>query len=144
MKKLIAFTLSLLVLCSVGCGEKIPPIVEAHGVVKINGQPAGNLSLQFHPVNSQGNIVPGSLATSDAQGKFVLKTTGDANGAVIGKHRVTVWDNNLSEDDGTKPGSRPRKANRIPSQYLDAGTTPIEIEVVEGKKDYVVEVKAGR
>ncbi|HMO36492.1 MAG TPA: hypothetical protein PKA06_10660 [Gemmatales bacterium] len=130
----------LLLVTLAGCGSESASLVPVEGIIKINGQPAADLGIQFNPIDNKGNTIKSSTGQSDAQGKFTLLYGPEKPGAVVGRHKVTIWDNRMSEDEGTKPGSRPAQPNRIPKEYLDISTTPIEIEVTADKKEYVVEV----
>ncbi|MFM7058888.1 MAG: hypothetical protein ACKO2P_18410 [Planctomycetota bacterium] len=79
-----------------GCsgGLKEFPVAEVSGVVLCEGTPVPFAKVQFNPKAAQGSksaIVgkPG-FAFADKDGKFVLSTYGDGDGAVIGKHVVTA------------------------------------------------------
>ncbi|MDZ7618872.1 MAG: hypothetical protein U1E05_17850 [Patescibacteria group bacterium] len=73
-----------------GCGGVAA--VPVSGRVTVNGQPLENVAVNFAPMAAEGAEGPGSSGVTDADGHFTLKTIGQrrANGAVVGKHLVTV------------------------------------------------------
>lgn len=120
---------------AVGCGPPAAPLVPAEGVIKINGAPAGNLLILFTPVPESGGKAVGSTAVSDAAGRYVLKSDDGRDGVVVGPHKVTVVDKNLESDDDASPGKRTAR-NRVPPLYAVPGTTPLDVVVEPGKKEY--------
>jgi hypothetical protein len=78
-----------LVLAAVaGCGGSTASV---SGVVTLDGKALEGASVSFTPAGGDPNKVGGSYGKTDAQGRYRLKTVvGDANGAVIGKHKVTI------------------------------------------------------
>jgi hypothetical protein len=136
---LLSIVLIVVALCTSGCGNS-GPLVPVEGVVKINGQPAGNLQVIF----TQAQALPGKQrkagsAISDAGGKFVLKPNDGSPGLPPGKYKVAVLDNNLAVDEEPDP-NKPPIPNRIPRMYADVLSTPLDVEVVEGKSDYEINV----
>jgi len=88
----VLFCAALLSGCSGGLKEF--PVAEVSGVVLCEGKPVPFAKVQFNPKAAEGTksaIVgkPG-FAFADKDGKFVLSTYGDGDGAVIGKHVVTA------------------------------------------------------
>lgn len=73
-----------------GCGGVAA--VPVSGMVTVNGLPLENVAVNFTPIAAEGAEGPGSSGVTDAEGRFSLKTIGErrANGAVVGKHRVTL------------------------------------------------------
>lgn len=120
-----------------GCGGGGPAVTEAEGtVVGPDGKPMPNVLIQFNPVETKGAKVVSSSGVSGADGKFSLKADTGQPGAVAGKHKVVLIDNELnSEDEPTgKAGGKKAPTNRIPREYLSAATTPLEVVVEGGKK----------
>ena len=87
-----AGVLAAMGVATLGCGPSLST-VPVSGVVTVDGKPLENLAVSFTPVSGESEPGPGSSGTTHAQGRFVLKTIGDkpANGAVVGKHRVTLF-----------------------------------------------------
>jgi hypothetical protein len=131
----VSFTLAM-----TGCGSGAK-LVPAHGIIKINGVPAKNLLIQYNPVSwPEGHAVLTATAISDDAGNFVLKCGDGKPGVPAGKHKVTVVDNNLSTDEEPGPSGAKAIPNRVPRDYQSALTTPLEITVEVGKRDYELNV----
>jgi hypothetical protein len=86
--------LSLLVtgvLFLAGCGG--PQMGAVRGRLTCNGQPVKEANIIFTPVpKSETDKEPGKAAAgaTDADGRFSLTTFHDGDGALVGKHRVTI------------------------------------------------------
>lgn len=133
---LVCFTGSA---CDTG-GVAVTPV---EGVIKLNGKPAANLLLQVSPAEGHDGRALSASAISDATGRFVLKCDNGRAGAPIGKHKVTVVDNNLAtEEEPGKAGAR-TPTNRVPGQFASVATTPLELVVEAGKKDYEINLRTG-
>ena len=143
--RLFSFLFAAVVPVIAGCSGT-SSLVAVEGVVTIRGTPAANLLIQFTPVDwTSDSPIVSSHAVSDENGRFVLMSTTNKPGAVLGSHKVTVVDNALSiEDEPGEGQSKNRPRSRVPSVYNSAATTPIELVVEAGKKDYEVQVGAGR
>src|SRR5262245_48265312 len=104
----------LLLLPCLGCGGvKYAPV---SGKVTMDGQPLSNAHVNFQPI-AEGtmNPGPGSHGKTDENGNYTLEVVGGGQGAVVGKHRVTVslligtYDPN---SDAKKP-----LPEKVPSKY---------------------------
>lgn len=90
-----AVFLSLLV-ATVGCSSG----VKEYGTAKVTGklmcedEPVGDAIVFFAPLQSAegkgANTGKQGIGRTDAFGEFVVSTYGDNDGAVVGKHRITV------------------------------------------------------
>lgn len=72
-----------------GCGEpsaKIEKTVRVRGVLVHSGSALAHYQVMFHPEDGRRP----AAGVSDEQGRFVLGTNRAEDGAVVGKHRVTV------------------------------------------------------
>lgn len=78
----------LLALVAVGCGGSVPgpAFVPVSGVVTLDGKGVEGATVTFAP-KTEGSL---SLAMTDAQGNFTLKSATGRNGAAVGEHNVTV------------------------------------------------------
>ncbi len=82
----------LFLLClATGCGSSEPTPVSTKGVVKTkSGRPCDNALVVFHPLD-QGRVNdPKPVATTNAEGQFVLTTFAVNDGAIPGEYAVTV------------------------------------------------------
>jgi hypothetical protein len=121
-----------------GCDDKGAGRVLTHpagGVVKFtDGQPIANATISF--VSPQGEL---ATAISDAEGKFQLGTLKDNDGAIVGKHRVSV-------EPPIVRGGDPKSvaASAVPARYKVADTSGLEFEVKpdgENQFEIIVERK---
>jgi hypothetical protein len=125
------------VLGIIGCA-KGPTFAEVEGVVTKNGNPLGNVKVEFWPV-MQG---PVSSGVTDASGKYTLKANDGAKvGAVVGEHVVLLRDLDML---GTKFLGRKAenvadmsggKKNRIPIEFSDVKNAKLKVTVSAGSKN---------
>ena len=86
----------VLLLAAAGCGSGLEefPVAETAGVVLCEGKPVPFARVQFNPQAREGaksaNIGKPGFAFADAEGKFVLTTYHDGDGAIVGRHVVTA------------------------------------------------------
>ncbi|WP_166823415.1 carboxypeptidase-like regulatory domain-containing protein [Thalassoroseus pseudoceratinae] len=139
---------TLIVGSLVGCGgatqdewtEKREKVVPVSGVVLVNGKPIEGATVNFH---SETKDVTAHGRT-DAQGQFELTTYEAADGAVPGKHKVTVKKHEVKTVPNPEdPELGPISSEEIwhtPKVYGSIGTTPLTFDVgPEGNSD--VELK---
>ena len=93
------------------------------GKVTYKGKPLTQGEIMFQPVS--GTMF--AHGTIKRDGSFQLTTFTPGDGAVVGTHRVSL--SHLNE-----------KA-RVPSEYMNPLSSNFEVEVVEGKDEYLVELK---
>jgi hypothetical protein len=133
----IAPAVVLLIAVAAGCGDRNDrfTLVPAEGVLKIDGRPAANITIQFMPDVARGGRGPTSFATTDAEGKFQLKTYDGRDGAVEGAHIVILAD---QDEERPAQGQPLRKTPRLDSKYSTAAGgltaevkkgTPITLDV---------------
>jgi 5-hydroxyisourate hydrolase-like protein (transthyretin family) len=68
------------------------------GSVRINGVPAENLNVAFHPLDGDKNVVC-PVGRTDSKGTFHLTTRSAADGAPAGEYSVTfVWPDGLVDE----------------------------------------------
>ena len=74
-----------------GSGDKFP-VTHVSGTVVCEGKPVAKALVYFEPVRSGESATVGDqgFALTDDQGKFVVSTYGENDGAVVGKHLVRV------------------------------------------------------
>lgn len=111
-----------------GCkdGSRTAPV---SGQVKLNGKPLPEAHLTFQPKASGSvNVGVGSVGVTDIDGRYNLKTINGDNGAVVGRHTVSIRTNAFREvapASDKDPVGRPKE--RIPSRYND--NTELEFNV---------------
>jgi hypothetical protein len=90
MRKLL---IVLHVLLFSGCaGVEEFPLAATSGTVTCDGKPVAKAIVFFEPLPNSSSAVIGKqgYALTDENGKFVVSTYGDNDGAVIGTHKVRV------------------------------------------------------
>lgn len=105
------------------------------GVVKVGGYPVANASVTFQPL---GMGEP-STGTTDAAGKFSLKTLHDDFGAVVGKHLVSVQCFVISP---LARGERRPPGDPAPDGFKTDWVVPEKFSRME-TSGLVIEVKSG-
>lgn len=76
----------------IGCGSKGYQLASVSGKVTLDGDPLVGAHVTFVPLGSPGKIDPGpgSHGMTDSEGRFTLRTSAGASGAVVGMHRVAI------------------------------------------------------
>ncbi|MBI3461537.1 MAG: carboxypeptidase regulatory-like domain-containing protein [Planctomycetes bacterium] len=69
-----------------GCGPSGPAMEPVTGVVSYNGRPVAGARITFVAPNSPRVAV----GTTNEAGEFTLSTMSDGDGAVVGKHQVSI------------------------------------------------------
>jgi hypothetical protein len=105
--------LSLFACCAVistwlGCDTN-QNLAPTQGKVTIEGRPLTAGRVQFAPIASRDNRFPGKPAygTIQPDGTFVLGTHAADDGAIIGKHRVTIYRRKTAGDEGPAKSAPP-------------------------------------
>jgi hypothetical protein len=118
-----------------GCGSGGPELVPLTGTVTLDGNPVEGASVTFMP-QSSGQPATG---TTDAAGKFTLKTHPHGEGVMPGKHKVTVQKMEttgfVADEDGLSGGISPegiQETWHTPKRYASAETTDLVVEVESG------------
>jgi hypothetical protein len=125
-----------------GCGRApSPTIVEAEGIIRLNGVPLSNAQVRFVPV---GDLGPEYIATgmTDKAGRFQLRCNGQP-GACAGECRVLVMEADIparlqGEDvqDQLVAYLRGLGGRPIPPQYADLTASPLTANVTAEQKQY--------
>ena len=125
-----SITLATLVLLPFwGCGPSdrpyVAPTVPVKGKVTYQGKPLTQGSVTFEP-DGTGREANGSI---QPDGTFVLSTFKEGDGALVGVHRIAV--------SGTGKGGK----EIVPIKYRNTSSSKVEVEVVEGKAEYAIDLK---
>src|SRR5262249_6382642 len=125
MRQLIGLAL-LVSLCGLGCGSKSPgalPLYSVSGKLVVNGKPLENVTVQLIPAGDPDTKAKPGVATTDKEGKFVIRTNGD-KGANPGKYKVVLGSATqaptgpMSLEDATKMSGQYAKTGGIPKVDL--------------------------
>ena len=148
----VGFAAVAVICVLLGCGGKSGKhaLAPAKGVVTFKGKPLENARVAFHLVDATAEF---SYGITDAQGQFKMSTYGVNDGAIIGKHKVTISKVELPTE-GTKVdldkamkgdyvssmpgyesmmgiGGKPAKKveYEMPAKYSNKDTSQITVEV---------------
>jgi hypothetical protein len=104
----------------------------------MDGTPLVRVRVEFVPVNPTDKL-PASSAVTDENGHYVLKTGDGRDGAIVGKHYVTLH-SERDDERSRKPGS-PRPVPP-PYELADAQNPLGVVDITEGKQEYDFVVKS--
>jgi hypothetical protein len=134
------FVLPLAVCCLLaGCGPSRPQTVPVSGRVTWQGQPVVEGIIVFYPAT--GRPATGVIA---ADGTYRLRTFDPGDGAVLGKHCVTIeakravnarLPKSMAEElGGSAASGRPELTIEwiVPEKYSQRSTSPLTAEVTGG------------
>ena len=123
----------LIVVSLIGCGTGEPTVYPVTGKVLLDGQPLGEATVVFHPIDA--NSAPGRrslTARTDANGVFRLTTHEPGDGAAAGEYGVTVEFRELvQEGDEMLRGG----ANLLPDRYSRPATSGLQCRVETGPNE---------
>jgi len=117
--------------------DGLPPAIPVTGTVTYDGKPLEQATVVFlAPVPGKSRSLA-AVAITDAAGRFVLRTYRDHDGAIAGRHQVTVH-----KSVTVSPGDRPLSPNEqgdildtpvvrhlIPQKYSTPDTSGLTAEV---------------
>ena len=129
--------LALMAGCSTSASDKWtkdrPKTFPAEGVVTYKGQGVEGASVTFAPTDRKGTA---AYAITDAEGKFVLNTFGDKDGAAAGEYTVTITkkqtDTTQNPKDPNGPPLKSVEKSLIPARYASSGTSKLTASVKDG------------
>lgn len=137
-------TLCMAAMTVAGCsGEGTkgrPKVSPVSGTVKYNGNPVVGASISFAAEGSPRF----ATGTTDAQGKYSLTTFDTNDGAVVGKHTVTITQTGsgagvkkpeqMTPSDMIALGPQANVSqSQLPAKYADPKTSDLTRTVVEGE-----------
>jgi hypothetical protein len=134
---IVGSTLAGLLLLLAGCGGSgNPPTAKVTGTVTLKGAPVDGALVTFNPERGR----PASGVT-DVSGKFTLSTFIKDDGAVLGKHKVTIAESNRDKPP-PMPGFGEPLPSRFPAKYGKAESSPLSENVEKGQKnDFTFDIK---
>jgi hypothetical protein len=122
--------LILVLVAFIGCSDGRPKRVAVSGKVLIDGKPVTRGEVKFVPEHGRpafGNIGP--------DGSFTLSCYNDADGALLGKHRVQV--------DANRGISDKQMEIFTPKHYADFRTSGIEVDISQPIDDLLINLTWG-
>lgn len=117
-----------MILCLMSCHSNAAyRTVPVTGILTCQGKPLAGVQVMFSPRAENGREARSAgrsgMARTDENGRFTLSTYGLNDGAVVGKHTVSI----LILDDARAPVSDAAKKNAAPCL-----NTTVEVEVTPG------------
>ena len=133
--RLVLLLVFPLLVAGSGCGPKRPTTVPIRGLIMLDGKPVAGAAVMLMP---QFDGRPALGVTSDS-GEFTLTTFTDGDGAMPGKHIVTVTLQRttgfVADKDGLSGGVAPEGVRQewlVPQRYSDPKTSGLTAEVKAG------------
>lgn len=141
---IVAGCLAALAVAMGGCGRPLPEVIPVRGAATFAGRPVVLMDVVFHPLpGTQGS---GAVGRTGTDGRFeMVAVVGGATrvlkGARPGRYRVAFAEPELYAPDGT-PQPRPKSAGgvSIPQRYMDPTASPLEVEVIAGMSDVMLDL----
>ncbi|MGE0755692.1 MAG: hypothetical protein AB7O38_01665 [Pirellulaceae bacterium] len=125
---LVAGVVCLIVAAGCGSTGDHPPTAPVHGKVSYKGQPLKGGTVSFQPQGQPGNPALGDI---QPDGTYSLTTYEKDDGAVLGKHAVTVtvFPGQGGAEEMGLPGTEAMAKSPIPTKYSDVSTSGLSFEV---------------
>src|SRR5262249_21383008 len=128
----VLFSVAITLLPGCGPAEDLPECAPVTGKVTMGGEPLVGAMVTFHP-EKPGN--PGQAA-SEADWTYILNTYGSHDGALVGKHTVTI--ERYLPPMPTQPGGKlPSSKSSVPAKYAKRETSPFKVEVKSGTNNVI-------
>jgi hypothetical protein len=123
----------LLVVC--GCAPKGPEIVPISGTALRSGKPVPNIELMFYPASGRP-----SWGVTDEAGRFSLHYSREQEGALVGRHKVTVRGRQPQSAAEEFAGTitAPPEIGELRAKFGSLDTTPLVIEITKRDADLQV------
>lgn len=124
--------------CGVSGGDF--PVAETRGTIEtVDGKPIANGRISLSPIPKESTAKAGKPARGEIKdGQFVLTTYGNGDGAVIGKHKVRLFEPFEPEGDDAGVGQVVKHHCEIASESgtveIVAGENVLSLKAVPKKK----------
>lgn len=115
-----------------GCGGR-SDIGRVSGTITLEGQPLANARVIFQP-QAAGSA---SYGVTDAEGHYTLQYNADTEGAMIGRHTVSVSTFMAGDPDADPPGQISEE--RIPAKYNATSELMAEVTAGDNSIDFALE-----
>lgn len=122
---------AMILTCMAGCDNpRQLAVFPVEGTLTVNGQPAANAMVAFHPVNLAGSPTILPVASTGRDGTYRLMTYAAGDGAPAGEYAVTVvWpDDSQPRDECVDVVTH----DRFQGSYADPARSPWHVSVVPG------------
>ncbi|MCI0458613.1 MAG: hypothetical protein L0Z62_16750 [Gemmataceae bacterium] len=129
-KALLPWSVPLLLVALAGCSEG-PQVVPVSGILTYKGKPVSNAFVFFQPEDGRP-----SVGETDDEGRFKLNYDRRQDGALVGKHKVSV--KMRPEQEAVMLGKKPPRMSRELHEFFDkysAEKSKIEVEIAKKTTD---------
>jgi len=140
----IATIVAIAVMLAVaGCSSRPadePPLGRVRGKVTMDGQPLAGVDIFFNPDKGRG-----SMATTDAEGRYDLCYINRTMGAKVGPHKVRIQPTDTPAEErsaaGTSAGTAVSPPPKIPAKYNQRSTLTADVKPASNTIDFALESK---
>jgi hypothetical protein len=164
-KSALPVAVGLVLAClTAGCSRE-PERGPVSGTVTLDGKPLPKIMVAFLPDPAHGTPGQRSVALTDQNGRYVVYSDKNQDGAVVGKHRVCLYDalavpraisapavpglpGKAKEPAPKNPSKVPQDPSRVPpsrvpAAYSDMTRTPLQpVEVGRAAQTYDIALKS--
>lgn len=134
--------LAAVLLTVAGCGVR-PETSPVSGQLLLDGKPLTNILVTFIPDGSSLEAPIRSMAVTDADGKFQLRTETQIEGALIGSHKVILEDLAILDAPRSENGTVTKMPTvRFPDRYKSIVSSSLKAEINAGPNDLKLEIQS--
>jgi hypothetical protein len=130
-----------------GCGPQLPATAPVHGKITFGGKPVASGKIAFRPTAGRS-----SLGTIASDGSYTLSTFSPGDGAILGKHHVTIEATKVTGPSAPKSLDEERRGGAdlstlpqviwiVPQLYSRTETSPLEANVQPGSNTIDFDLK---
>ncbi|MGD9854027.1 MAG: hypothetical protein AB7U20_03665 [Planctomycetaceae bacterium] len=120
-----------------GCSDG-PELGSVQGQITLSGAAVPFTYVQFQPTDPPGTY---AAAYTDVEGKYELQFTKDRNGALVGRHEVTVRTSSIDEIQIEDKTTGKMVTPALPQGYAPNFEVRFEREVKPGRNEINLELK---
>jgi hypothetical protein len=129
--------LTIVTLLATSCGKgesDLLAVYPCRGQVFVNGKPAENAEIFFHPIGNENPRTGASQAVIDKDGWYILSTYKDKDGAPEGNFIVTiVWpDGPKPPEEGYQAAKMPKPGDRLNGVYAKTSDSTLRRSIPRG------------
>ena len=119
--------------CFSGCGSA-DGLGQVTGVVKLDGKPLPEASVEFTPVSGKGMT---SYGRTDSNGYYYIMASRSAKGAAVGTNKVKISTYEVIDNSHSIP-------EKVPTKYNSASELQAEVKSGSNTFDFDLSTSGGR
>lgn len=125
-----------------GCQKNSHQVAPVHGRVTLDGKPLATGRVMLSPIAAGNSLDAGKPAYGwiQADGSFQLSTYSEADGAVVGKHWVTIYSSGPPQVDGNAVNGAGLPGDRVGSLKFDYIKFPREPIAIAPDQDNTLDL----